>query len=76
MTGIRGDQTIKNGHSEQGEAERTDSAISDALVDGATLDWGLRIFQKRKSNKCPSGCTKSRKRNGWRKMPGMYVVSP
>ena len=73
MRGIRGDQTIKNGDSEQGEAERTDSAISDALVDGG-FDWGLRIFQKRKSNKCPSGRSKSRKRNGWRKMLGMYAV--
>lgn len=27
------------GDSRQGEAERTNSAISDALVDGATPDW-------------------------------------
>lgn len=27
------------GDSRQGEAERTNSTISDALVDGATLEW-------------------------------------
>jgi len=32
-------QTIKNGDSGQGEAERTNSAISDALVDDAALEW-------------------------------------
>ena len=28
------------GYSGQGEAERTNSAIADGLVDGATLEWG------------------------------------
>ena len=30
------------GDSEQGEAERTNSAIGDALVDGATIDWEFK----------------------------------
>ena len=53
------------GDSGQGEAERTNSAISDALMDGATLEWEkYRRFED----------LSEEERNGWRKIPGMSVV--
>ena len=62
----------------EGEAERTNSAISDALVDGATLEWEKHRRRedlseeeiKQMSPQSYEGYGK----NGWRKMPGMCAV--
>ena len=66
------------GGSGQGEAKRTNAAISDALVDGATLEWEkCRRFEdlsEEESRECHFSHMKDTKRSGWRKMPGTYAV--